>query len=171
MINPIPPGNHILSYHSFTRPRIRFTLPILMLGIVLACAATIPPKIRVFEVIGFGLLMYVVVSTLVSVCELKVVESGLIINRLLLPPKFAPWDAIERVIVLSHEDSSNGVQIEIATIGFYEGLSPLNRLPGLVYGHGFRQTIVVLSDAVENYDALIDSLKRHCIVVKAQARR
>ncbi len=142
-----------------------------MLGIVLVCAATIPPQIRVFEVIVFALLTYVAVSTLVSVCELKVVESGLIINRLLMPPKFTPWDVVERVIVLSHEDRNSGVQIEIATIGFYKGLSPLNRLSGLVYGHGFRQTIVILSDAIENYDALIDSLKRHCIVSEEQARR
>jgi len=170
LINLLPSENRILSRHSFVRRRIRFTLPILMLAVVGSCVASIPPTIKVFEVIGLALLMYVAVSTLVSACELMVVEDGLIINRLVLPPKFTPWEAIERVSVLEHRNVSSGVQIEVATIGFYQGLSPLNRLPGLVYGHGFRQTIVILSDAIEDYDALIDALERHCLVVKTQAR-
>jgi uncharacterized membrane protein YfcA len=171
LINSASSEYRILSRHSFVRRRIRFTLPLFMLGVVLTCLVAIPPKVRLYEVIGLAILIYVVVSTLVSVCELTVVETGLIVNRLLLPAKFTPWDAIERVSVLEHQDTSSGVQIEIATIGFYSGLSPLNRLPGLVYGHGFRQTIVVLKDAVEDYDALIDALKRHCFVEKTQARR
>jgi len=138
---------------------------------MLACVMVIPPKVRVYEVIGLAVVLYVVVSTLVSVCELTVVEDGLIVNRLLLPAKFTPWDAIERVSVLEHQDTSSGVQIEIATIGFYSGLSPLNRLVGVVYGHGFRQTIVVLKDSIENYDSLIEALKGHCLVEKTQARR
>lgn len=153
------------------RRRIRFTLPLLMLATILVCVALIQPIVMIFELIGLGVIMFVAISTLVSVCELTVVESGLIVNRLLLPAKFTPWEAIERVSVLEHQDTSSGVQIEIATIGFYSGLSPLNRLPGLVYGHGFRQTIVVLRDAIEDYDSLIEALKSHCFVVKTQARR
>jgi hypothetical protein len=142
-----------------------------MLGTILVCAAASLPQIRFFEAVGLAILVYVAVSTLVSVCELTVVETGLIVNRLLLPQKFTPWDSIERVSVMAHQDTSSGVKIEIATIGFYEGLSPLNSLVGLVYGHGFRQTIVILRDAIEDYDSLLASLDRNCLVVRTQARR
>lgn len=170
-MQPLPADYRILSKHYFTRRRVRFLLPLVMFGAVLLCALSIPPQVRPFEVLALLSLIFIAISTLVSVCELTVVETGLIINRLVLPAKFTPWDAIERVSVMAHENTRSGVQIEIATIGFYEGLSPLNRLPGLVYGNGFRPTIVILRDAIEDYDSLIDSLARHCLVVKSQARQ
>jgi hypothetical protein len=138
---------------------------------VFGCGAIIPPKIRPLEIVAFVSLVYIAICGLVSVCELTVVERGLIIGRLLSRSKFVPWDAVERVLVFSHHDRETGVQMEVMSIGIYEGLSLLNLLPGLVYGQGFRQTIIVLPDVVDEYEVLLDALKRHCMVIRAQARR
>jgi hypothetical protein len=52
----------------------------------------------------------------------------------------------------------------------HEGLSPLNRLPGLVYGQGFRQTIVITPDALEDYEVLMAALVANCRTVWHQPR-
>jgi hypothetical protein len=95
----------------------------------------------------------------------------MIIDRLLLPERFVPWSAVDRVVVFSQEQEQGGVQIEIASIGFYEGLSPLNRLPGPVYGQGFRQTIIITPDAIRDYDVLLSQLQAHCAVVRREMWR
>jgi hypothetical protein len=105
------------------------------------------------------------------VCEITVVDAGLLIDRLLLPERFIPWNAIDRVIVYSHQDGQIDTAIEIASIGVYEGLSPLNRLPGLMYGQGLRQTIVITPDALEDYKTLLETLEEHCRVIRQYARR
>jgi hypothetical protein len=156
------PGGAIVSHHRFTRPGIRVWLPVLMMFILLACGWVAAPQVGVLEVVGLLLVLYVTVSALVSVCEITVTEDGLLINRLLLRKRFLPWNAIDRVIVFSHTGGGPDTHIEMASIGVYEGLSPLNRLPGLVYGQGFRQTIMVTPDAIEDYDVLMAALEAHC---------
>jgi hypothetical protein len=160
------PEGKILSHHRFLKPRIRYLLPIVMIAVLAVCAATIPPRIRFFELAAFVGLAYIAISSLVSVCEITVTTKGLIIYRLLLPLRFIPWDAIDRVIVLSREGASDDYAIEIATIGIYEGLSPLNRLPGILYGQGTRQTIIATPDALEDYDRLIENLSEYCTIIR-----
>lgn len=166
-----PPDSEILSHHRFTRPGIRLWLPVTMVISLLLCAATLVRDIRPIEVLALIFLLYLAISTLVSICEIAVVKEGLLIDRLLLPDRFVPWNAIHRVVVFSREDSQADAAIEITSISFYEGLSPLNRLPGLVYGQGFRQTIVITPDALEDYDTLLRKLEQHCTVVRQRPRR
>lgn len=166
-----PTDHEVVSYHGFTRPGIRIWLPVTMALALILCASTIGQDVRLVEVVGLIALLYVAISTLVSVCEIAVLDDGLIIKRLLLPERFIPWDAIDRVLVLSNSRMARGAEIEIASIGIYEGLSPLNRLPGPVYGQGLRQTIIITPDTLENYDSLLSSLEAHCVVVRQQGRR
>lgn len=139
-------------------------LPILMLSLLVLCGWVITPRVRVIEFIGLIFLIYVSTSALVSVCEISVTEDGLIIDRLLLPERFVPWEAINRVLIYAHAADQEEDPIEIVSISVYEGLSPLNRLPGLVYGQGFRQTIVVTPDTLENYEELMVALETHTSV-------
>lgn len=163
----LAPAGVIISHHRFLRPRIRYLLPLTMLSVLALCAATIPPRIRLFELVAFIGILYVAISSLVSVCEITVTTKGLIIHRLLLPLRFIPWDAIDRVNVLAREAQDDDYEVEIATIGIFEGLSPLNRLPGLLYGQGTRQTIIATPDALEDYDRLIELLSEHCTVIRS----
>lgn len=151
----------VISQHQFKRPGIRIWLPVTMLLLLLLCGWAIAPRIRIPEFLAFLFMLYVAISALVSVGEIDVVEQGLVINRLLLPERFVPWDAINRVLVYTQPDDSVGARIEVTSISFYEGLSPLNRLPGLVYGQGFRQTIILTPDTVENYEVLLAELEAH----------
>ncbi len=155
------PGDKIISHHSFTRPGIRVWLPVLMVFVLLSCGWVAAPQVGVLEVVGLLLVLYVTVSALVSVCEITVTEDGLLINQLLLRKRFLPWNVIDRVIVFSHADGQPDTRIEMASISVYEGLSPLNRLPGLVYGQGFRETIMITPDAIEDYDVLMAALEAH----------
>jgi hypothetical protein len=116
-------------------------------------------------------LTYVAISAMVTVVEITVVKDGLIIHRLVLPQRFVPWDAIDRVVIHTYEDGHSGMHLEIASIGLYEGLSPLNRLPGPVYGQGLRQTIMITPEALEQYSLLVATLERHCAVVRREADR
>jgi hypothetical protein len=141
-------------------------LPVLMFVIVLLCGWLAAPRIRLAEFLVLLFLVYVAISALVSVCEIAVIEEGLIIDRLLLPERFVPWDAIDRVVVFSYSEDQVGAEIEVASIGVYEGLSVLNRLPGLVYWQGFRQTIIITPDALENYARLMETLSERCPVVR-----
>ncbi len=160
-MKPHSPGGKAISSHRFTRPGIRIWLPLLMLGLLLLCVWLIAPKIGIIGFVALLFLVYVAISSLVSVCEIVVVDEGLIIDRLLLPERFVPWDAVDRVIVFARAPGDVDTHIEIASIGVHEGLSPLNRLPGLVYGHGFRQTIIITPDAVEDYDVLMTALETY----------
>lgn len=166
-----PPDSEILSHHRFTRPGIRLWLPITMVLSLLLCAATLVRDIRPIEILALVFLLYLAISTLVSICEISVVKEGLLIDRLLFRDRFVPWNAIDRVVVFSREDGHADPAIEITSIGLYEGLSPLNRLPGLVYGQGFRQTIVITPDALEGYDTLLGMLEQHCTVIRQRPRR
>jgi hypothetical protein len=156
----------VLSRHPFRKPHIRLWLPLIMLGMLFACIVLAAPTIRPIELVGVLFLLYVAISALVSVGEITVLENGLIIHRLLLPERTIPWSAIDRVLVYTHEDGQRDVHVEIASIGIYEGLSPLNRLPGLIYGQGLRQTIVISPDALEDYDDLLKALEEHCTVIR-----
>ncbi len=156
------PDYEILSQHSFTKPGIRLWLPVIMLATLVACSLMLVPGFGLIRVALLVLLGYVAICAVVSVCEITVVDGGLIIDRLLLPTRFVPWNAIDRVIVYSYRDGEIDTQIEVASVSFHEGLSPLNRLPGLVYGQGFRQTIVLTPDALEDYDVLLVALEAHC---------
>lgn len=171
MVRFPPPDSKILSHHRFTRPGIRLWLPVTMVLSLLLCAATLVRDIRPIEVLALIFLLYLAISTLVSVCEIAVVGEGLLIDRLLLPDRFVPWNAIDRVIVFSREDGQADVAIEITSISLYEGLSPLNRLAGLAYGQGFRQTIVITPEALEGYDTLLRMLEQHCTVIRQRPRR
>ena len=151
----------VRSLHRYRRPGIRLSLPLVMLAVIVACSWLIAPRVRVIEFLALLFLVYVAISALVSVCEIVVVDEGLVINRLLLPERFVPWDAVNRVIVFAHASGEVDTHIEIASISVHEGLSPLNRLPGLVYGQGFRQTIIITPDTVENYDVLMTALEEH----------
>lgn len=155
------PGGKIISHHRFTRPGIRVWMPALMMFILLSCGWIAAPQVGVLEVVGLLLILYVTISALVSVCEITVTEEGLVVNRLLLRRRFVPWNAIDRVIVFAHSDGQLDAPVEMASISVYEGLSPLNRLPGLVYGQGFRQTIMITPDVIEGYDELITTLEAH----------
>jgi hypothetical protein len=160
-----------LSHHRFTRPGIRLWLPVIMILLLILCATSLLKDIRPIEIFALIFLIYLAISALVAVCEITVVAEGLIIERLLSPKKFISWNNIDRVIVFSHENGQTNMQIEIASIGMYEGLSPLNRLPGLVYGQGLRQTIIITPDMLENYDLLLETLNQQCLVIKKHARR
>lgn len=170
MVKTSPSSSEILSRHRFTRPGIRLWLPVTMASLLLLCAASLIKDIRPLEVLALVFLLYLAISALISVCEIAVVDDGLFIDRLLLPERFIPWNAIDRVIVYSHQDGQIDAAIEIASIGVYEGLSPLNRLPGLMYGQGFRQTLVITPDALEDYQTLLETLEQHCTVIKQHAR-
>lgn len=158
----------ILSEHHFRKPHIRLWLPLIMLAMLVGCIALAAPTIKPIELAGVVFLLYVAVSALVSVGEIVVREDGLVIDRLLLPARFVPWSAIDRIVVYAHEDGQRNISLEIASIGMYEGLSPLNRLPGLLYGQGLRQTILIMPEAIENYDALLSALQEHCLVVRRE---
>lgn len=166
MKNTAPPGEDgpVLSQHRFKRPAIRLWLPLVMLIVVGLCGWLVTPRLGVFEFLGLLFLLYVAISALVAVAEIAVVPGGLVINRLLLPRRFVPWDAVDRVIVFARASGEEDTHIEIASIGMYGGLSPLNRLPGLVYGQGFQQTIIITPDAIEDYDTLLVALETNCRV-------
>ncbi len=138
-----------------------------MWSLVLVCAMTIPPRVRLIEIAAFILVIYIAISAMVPVCEITVTEHGLIIHRLILRERFVPWSAIDRVLIFGHEALPARDSFEVTSIGIYEGLSPLNRLPGLLYGQGLRQTIIVMPDAIEGYDQLIDALSHHCAVFRS----
>lgn len=141
-----------------------------MLVLLSFCGWIITPKIRVVEFLALIFLVYVAISSLIAVCEIAVVDDGLIIDRLILPERFVPWGAVNRVHVYAHDNGDVNTAIEITSISFHEGLSPLNRLPGLVYGQGFRQTIVITPDAIENYEQLLVALEEHCVVIWHQTQ-
>jgi hypothetical protein len=166
-----PTDSTILSRHRFTRPGIRLWLPIIMAILLFLCATFLINDIRPFEVLALIFLLYLAISAIISLCEITVVNEGLFIYRLLSPERFVPWSAVDRVLVFSQDDGQVDAAIEITSIGLYEGLSPLNRLPGLVYGQGFRQTIIITPDALEDYDTLLSALERHCTVVRQHGRR
>jgi len=161
----------VLSRHRFTRPQIRVWLPLVMLGALLLCGWLIAPRVGIVEALALLFLVYVAISALVTVAEISVVEHGLIISRLLLPKRYVPWHAIDRTVVFGYENGQTGLSLELASIGLYEGLSPLNRLPGLVYGQGWRQTIIITPDALEDYDLLLLSLEQHCAVIRRDFER
>lgn len=162
------PESEIISRHPFTRRGIRLWLPLMMAALILICGWIAAPRIGLFEFIIFIFLFYVVISAMVSVCEITVIKEGLIIDRLMLPERFVPWNAIDRVVVFEPGESA---QLELASIGMFEGLSPLNRLPGLVYGQGFRQTIIITPDTVDDYDELLATLNSHCQVQRITTPR
>lgn len=157
----------IVSQHRFIRPRIRLWLPLLMWGSFLGCAALILPQVRAVELIGLIIVLGLMISAMVPVCEITVTKHGLIIHRLILREKFIPWSAVDRVIIFGNLDRTTPYHFEVASIGIYEGLSHLNYLPGLLYGQGWRQTIIVLPDSVENYDVLIKNLSAHCAIFRS----
>jgi len=121
------------------------------------------------DVLALLFLTYVAISAVVTVVEITVLQDGLIIHRLILPQRFVPWSAVDRAVVFAYAEGETGVHIEIASIGLYEGLSPLNRLPGPVYGQGLRQTIVITPETVENYHVLLAALEQNCTVVRREA--
>jgi hypothetical protein len=162
---------HIVSRHRFTRPQIRIWLPLAMVSLLLICGWLIAPRVGIIEVLALLFLVYVAISALVTVAEISVVDNGLIISRLLLPKRYVPWNAIDRTVVFGYENGQTGLSLEVASIGLYEGLSPLNRLPGLVYGQGLRQTIIITPDALEDYDVLLNTLEEHCAVVHRDFER
>jgi hypothetical protein len=123
------------------------------------------PRLGPIDVLGVIVVLYAAVSVMVSLSEVTVLRDGLLIQRLALPERFVPWNAIDRVIVYARPSKSPGQGFEFLSIGLYEGLSLLNRLPGIVYGQGSRrQTVVVTSDTVEDYPALLAALETHCHV-------
>ena len=167
-MHPKPSYNRsIISQHRFTRPRIRLWLPMVMWGVVLVCAALTFPQIRAIEFIGLIIVLAIAVSAMVPVCEITVTESGIVVHRLVLRERFIPWSAIDRVLILGNIDNNSSYRFEITSIGIYEGLSPLNLLPGLLYGQGWRQTIIVLPEAIQDYDKLIKNLSDHCAVFRS----
>lgn len=161
----------ILSTHRFTQPSIRLWLPLIALAELLLCGLLTIPRPRPLEVAALLLLLYVAISAVVSVGEITVTHNGLVIKRLLLPERFVPWEAIDRVVVFSPSPRGHEAHFEIASIGCRRGLSPLNRLPGLAYGQGLRQTIMITPDALENYDELLGALMQHCPVIWQMPRR
>ncbi len=161
----------MLSHHRFRRPGIRIWLPLTVFTVVLVCGGLTATRMRLLEIVGLLFLLYVAISSLVSVSEIAVIKEGLLVDRLLLPVRFVPWSAIDRVVVFSQGDEETGFELEIASIGIFEGLSPLNRLPGLVYGQGFRQTLIITPDALEDYDRLLETLHAHCHVFEREYRR
>lgn len=165
------PASAVISRHRFTRPHIRLWLPVIMFGLLGACALLVAPTLGVLETLALVFVAYVAISAVVTVVEISVIEEGLIIHRMILPRRFVPWSAIDRMVVYTYRSGQTGVYLEFASIGLYEGLSPINRLPGLVYGQGLRQTIIITPDALENYDALLAALERHCLVLRRDAAR
>lgn len=165
------PESEIISRHRFTHPEIRLWLPLLMVGLVALCSWIVAPRFGVVEVLALVFLTYVAISAVVTVVEISVIPEGLIIHRMVLPQRFVPWDAIDRIVVYAYQNGQSGMRLEIASIGIYEGLSPLNRLPGPVYGQGLRQTIMLSPDALEDYSRLLHALEAHCAVVRLQAER
>ena len=160
----LPSDYKIRSVHPFTRPGIRLWLPLIMLVMIAVCGWLITPRVRVLEFIVLLFLVYVAISALVSVGEIAVTDDGLIIDRLLLRPRFVPWETIFRVQVYAHTSEDTDTHIEFTTLSVFEGLSILNRLPGLVYGQGFRQTMILTPDAIQDYDVLLTALEEHCTV-------
>jgi hypothetical protein len=171
MARYFPPEGEVISRHRFTRPAIRLWLPVLMVGLLLLCGWILAPRFSPIDVLALLFLAYVAISAVVTVVEITVVPEGLIIHRMVLPQRFVPWSAIDRTVVFAYEDGATGMRIEIASIGLYEGLSPLNRLPGPVYGQGWRQTIVITPDALEDYSLLLQALEHHCSVFRRAADR
>jgi hypothetical protein len=165
------PDSEVLSRHRFRRPQIRLWLPVIMFGLLAFCGWVLGPHFGVMELLALVFVAYVVTSALVTVVEISVVEEGLIIHRLILPKRFVPWSAIDRMVVHSYQNGETGVFLEVASIGLYEGLSPLNRLPGPVYGQGLRQTIIITPDTLEDYDSLVDVLEERVVVVWREAER
>lgn len=151
--------------HQFQRPAIRLWLPVLMLSLLLLCGWLAARRVRAFEMIALALMVYVVISAVVSVAEIAVTPDGLLIDRLLLPMRFIPWEAVERVVVYARSTGQVDAHIEITTIGVQKGLSPLNRLPGLLYGLGMLQTIIITPETVTGYDTLMAELEGHTYVV------
>lgn len=139
--------------------------------LLLMCIALLIRNIRPLEILALIFLLYLAVSTLMSVCEITIVTEGMLVDRLLMPERFVPWNAIDRVTVYSSQDEQTDATIEVTSISIYEGLSPLNRLPGLAYGQGSRQTIIITSDALEDYQTLLETLEQHCTVIRRHARR
>jgi hypothetical protein len=135
-----------------------------MIMLIALCGWLVTPRLRIMGFITFLFLVYVAISSLVAVCEIAVVADGLVIDRLLLPARFVPWDAVNRVIIYTRPGGEVDTHVEIASLSVYEGLSVLNRLPGLVYGQGFRQTIIITPDTIEDYDTLLVALEEHCHV-------
>ena len=133
------------------------------------CGWLVAPSIGVVELAEIAILSYLLVSAMVSVSEIEVVEEGLLVKRLILPKRFLPWSSINRVIVYRRRNSTLNARMEIASIGFYEGLSPLNRLSGPMYGQGMQQTIMISPDAVDGYDQLLLWLEQHCSVIRREA--
>ncbi len=162
----LSPNGQVLSEHPFTRPQIRLWLPILMTLPVLACGLAILPTVQPLEIVGLMVLMYVAISACVPICEITVTERGLIIHRLILRERFIPWSSIDRVLIYTHVNSRANIRLEIASIGIYEGLSPFQRLPGLLYGQGLRQTVIVTPEAVQDYESLIEALAQRCAVFR-----
>lgn len=158
------PAYQILSRHRFKRPAIRLWLPLFMISLIILCGWLAAPRIRLTEFVALLFMIYVAISSLVTVSELSVITGGLLINRLLLPERYVPWSAIDRVIVFSQGGEGISARLEVASIGIYEGLSPLNRLAGPVYRQGLRQTIIISPDTIEDYDTLIAALTRNCNV-------
>lgn len=163
------PDSEIISRHRFTRPQIRLWLPLLMFGMLAFCGWVLGPRFGVLELLALVFVAYVVISALVTVVEITVIEEGLIIHRLILSRRFVPWDAIDRMVVHSYQNGETGVYLEVASIGLYEGLSPLNRLPGLVYGQGLRQTFIIAPDTLEDYDLLLEVLEERVVVLRHEA--
>jgi hypothetical protein len=163
------PDSEIISRHRFTRPHIRLWLPVIMFGLLAFCGWVLGPRFGVLELLALVFVAYVATSALVTVVEISVIEEGLIIHRLILPKRFVPWDAIDRMVVHSYQNGETGVYLEVASIGLYEGLSPLNRLPGPVYGQGLRQTFIITPDTLEDYDSLLEVLEERVVVVRHDA--
>lgn len=130
-----------------------------MLSMLLLCGWLAAPRIGPLELIALVLMVYVVISAVVSVAEIAVTPDGLLIDRLILPMRFVPWEAIDRVVVYARSTGQVDAHIEITTIGVQKGLSPLNRLPGLLYGLGLLQTIIITPETVTDYDILMTELE------------
>lgn len=167
---PIP-ESEIISQHRFTQPRIRLWLPVVFGTGLLMCGLLVVPSPGPLGLLGLAVLLYVAISALVAVGEITVLDDGLIIDRLLLPQRFVPWSAVERVVVYSKTRHEIGMRLEVASIGVAGGLSPLNRLPGLAYGQGFRQAIMISPDALQDYETLLVSLEAHCPIIWQVPRR
>ncbi len=169
-MKPGPNQGQIVTQHRFTKRHIRLWLPVLMVAQLVLCGWLAAPRFRLLGIVSLIFMTYVAVSALVAVAEITVTENGLMINRLLLPRRFVPWENIDRVIVYGAVGDYEG-RLEIASIGFRKGLSPLNRLPGLVYGQGLRQTIIATPDALQDYEELLAALEAHCPIIWQSPQR
>jgi hypothetical protein len=158
-------GREVLSHHPFRLRRLRLWLPLMHLMVLVVWLWIATPQPGPVDVLGLVVVLYATTSVMVSLSEVTVLGAGLLVRRLALPERFVPWNAIDRVIVYAPHSKPPGQGFEFVSIGLYEGLSPLNRLPGVVYGQGARrQTVVVTSDTVEDYPALLVALAKHCRV-------